>query len=125
MQQFKIGDWVLEIHSEEIHQIIELFPDVCRIRKPISEITYSTEYTDLIPWQPQKGEWCWFYDNTSSAVPILAQFDYMSEHTYVTTEIEIPLREEERSAYGFNSCIPFIGKLPSFLKENNDLHNLP
>ena len=117
MQQFKIGDWVLEIHSEEIHQIIELFPDVCRIRKPILGITYSTEYTDLKLWQPEKGEWCWFYDNTSSAVPILTQFDYMSEHIYVTTEIEIPFSEKELSAYGFNSCIPFIGQLPKILKD--------
>ena len=53
MQQFKVGDWVVEIHSEEIHQIIELFPDVCRIRKPISGITYSTDYTDLKLWQPK------------------------------------------------------------------------
>ena len=82
---------------------------------PIEGDWYLPE--ELTLWQPQKGEWCWFYDKTSSAVPILAQFDYMSEHIYVTTEIEIPLSEEERSAYGFNSCIPFIGQLPEIPKD--------
>lgn len=43
MQQFKVGDWVIEIYSNEIHQIIELFPDVCRVKNPLSGSTYSTE----------------------------------------------------------------------------------
>ena len=115
MQQFKIGDWVRHVAEAKVFQIVGVhdlgdeffYSDNCRTHKA----------NKLKHWQPQKGEWCWFYDNTSSAVPILAQFDYMSEHTYVTTEIEIPLSEEERSAYGFNSCIPFIGQLPRILKD--------
>ena len=113
LQQFKVGDWLIGKHS----------------KNPICIGTIGTALTNSVDqftlWQPQKGEWCWFYDKTSSAVPILAQFDYMSDHIYVTTEIKIPFSGEESSAYGFNSCEPFIGKLPNFLKENNDLHNLP
>ena len=111
MQQFKIGDWVLEIHSEEIHQIIELFPDVCRIRKPILGITYSTEYTDLKLWQPQKGEWCWFWNGYSKYTLTLGR---LAEYS-----------EEEKLYFSYNGvvymsyeyCEPFIGELPSFLKE--------
>ena len=113
MQQFKIGDWVREDPHPADKEVYQLSKgDFYGVGKKS-----KAYFENLKHWQPQKGEWCWFYDNTSSAVPILAQFDYMSEHTYVTTEIEIPLSEEERSAYGFNSCIPFIGQLPKILKD--------
>ena len=119
MHNFKPGDWVVEIHSEEIHKIIELFPDVCRVIKPISKIIYSTEYTDFKPWHPQPNEWCWFYDSFNPQVtPVLAQFDYMSDNVYVTKAIELPLSGEGPYPYGFNSCIPFIGILPDIPKDN-------
>ena len=117
MQQFNVGDWV-DINEDirTLAQVKELDSDFnhrAKLYWPSENSTaWCSEMNYYKPWIPKKGEWCWFYDKTSSAVPILAQFDYMSEHIYVTTEIEIPFSGEERSAYGFNSCIPFIGQLP-------------
>ena len=114
MQQFKVGDWVIGKYSKNPIYIETIGTTLTNSSVTING-TFSVDQFTL--WQPQKSEWCWFYDNTSSAVPILAQFDYMSEHIYITTEIEIPFSEEERSAYGFNTCIPFIGQLPKILKD--------
>ena len=122
MQQFKIGDWVyINEDRRSLAQVKELdsnFNHRAKLHWSSENSTaWCSEMNYYKLWQPQKGEWCWFYDNTSSAVPILTQFDYMSEHIYVTTEIEILFSGEERSAYGFNSCIPFIGQLPEILKD--------
>ena len=108
MKQFKNKDWLRVIagHERPINSVFQI--KSCLTRYKLSDVEL---------WQPKKGEWCWFYDKTSSVVPILAQFDYMSEHIYVTTDIKIPFRGDERSAYGFNSCIPFIGQLPKILKD--------
>lgn len=97
MQQFKIGDWVVEIHSKEIHQIIELFPDTCRVKKPLSGITYSTEYTDLKLWQPKEGEWCWFYSSNI-------------EKWYLT---KWENSESQIASLWHKNCKPFIGELPN------------
>lgn len=109
MEQFKVGDWVIEIHSKEIHQIIELFPDICRVRKPISEITYSTEYTDFILWQPKEGEWCWFYDDTEGT-PIFGRF-YKQDKDFGNCCYP---QHQINSQYSY--CEPFIGELPTFLQ---------
>ena len=84
MQTFKPGDWVVEIHSEEIHQIIELFPDVCRVIKPVSKNTYSAEHTDFKPWQPLPGEWCWFWDSEDSLIVLqkFVRYDVKTQDAY-------------------------------------------
>lgn len=104
MQTFKLGDWVVEIHSEEIHQIIELFPDVCRVTKPASKITYSAEYTDFKPWQPQPGEWCWFWNDDNTLV--LSQFAHGLSNGAKFTSKNLM----------YQYCEPFIGQLPPILQ---------
>ena len=119
MKQFKEGDWVLLL-EKRIHQIKAISKDDSKLFLDTQESPQSDNWWKISQcglWQPKQGEWCWFYDTTSSAVPILAQFDYMSDHIYITTEIQIPFSGEEFSAYGFNSCIPFIGQLPKILKD--------
>lgn len=108
MQTFKVGDWVVEIHSEEIHQIIELFPDVCRVIKPVSKITYSAEYTDFKPWQPLLGEWCWFWDNKYN-------IDLRKFHRY-SEEENIYFADNGVVYVSYNFCEPFIGQLPTILQ---------
>ena len=68
---------------------------------PIEGAWYLPE--ELTLWQPQKGEWV--IPNTK------------------TTESFSVFRYTEN--YKGFKLQPFIGELPSFLKENNDLHNLP
>ena len=127
MQQFKL-DSLVRVESSSEHTItqysrpvnfigkiinIEQYPSICvHPLDPHSLLADFYESKEIELWQPKEGEWCWFFDSTSKEVPILAQFDYMSDHIYITTEIQIPFSGEESSAYGFNSCIPFIGQLP-------------
>lgn len=127
MQEFKVGDLV-NVQSNSNNTLantgrtvnftgkivaIHQYNGICihsLDRNPIEGDWYSPE--ELSIWQPKAGEWCWFFNKNSKEIPILAQFDYMSEHIYVTVEIQIPFSGEESYAYGFNSCIPFTGILP-------------
>jgi len=106
MQQFKVGDWAMDESGN--HSPFQVDED------DLAQLPVEHNYllNNCKRWQPKVGEWCWFYDKTSKEVPILSQFDYMSDNIYVTTEIQIHFSEEEPSAYGFSSCIPFIGTLP-------------
>lgn len=109
MHNFKEGDWVRELDplpgDNDVHQLTH--SDFYGVGAKSSKYFKGIEH-----WKPLKDEWCWFFDNNTKEIPILAQFDCMSEHIYITNEIQIPFSEEEASAYGFNSCIPFMGRHP-------------
>ena len=103
MQNFKVGDWV--IHNGQFKKVKScggyavIFDD---LRK-----TYCHQDSCVL-WQPKPGEWCWFLDN--SREPVLKQFlqmcpivptNYISKQGLISGRVE-----------------PFIGELPTFLKEN-------
>ena len=61
-------------------------------------------------WQPQVGEWCWFKD----------------EKNTIGSLIQLVGIEKDGTYYGYSSCgmpdkapcvEPFIGELPTFLKD--------
>ena len=63
----------------------------------------------LTPWEPQFLEWCWFY-NSHKKTPKLAKFrDYDST-------LRILYRTTKGKWYKY--CEPFIGELPTNLKED-------
>ena len=76
MQQFNVGDWV-DINEDirTLAQVKELDSDFnhrAKLYWPSENSTaLCSEMNYYKPWQPKQGEWCWFYDKTSSAVPIL------------------------------------------------------
>jgi len=61
---------------------------------------YGFEYYNITLWQPKRGEWCWQYPSTA------------------TKENGIPPNLVRYSHYYEGLlCEPFIGELPSFLKD--------
>lgn len=103
MNKFKAGDWV--VHNGQF-------------KKVKSCEGYAVIFDDLresychqdgcILWQPQEGEWCWFLNNNRE--PILKQFLQMCPI--------VPTNYISKQGLISGSVEPFIGKLPTFLKEN-------
>jgi len=103
---FKVGDLVVSKHTGE----------VCLCEKIDGDEFYSNENkwhitTSYSSWQPKEGEWCWFY-NTGEGKPFCGKFvTIIQKNNYTTYRAHNAWHECEY-------CEPFIGELPSFLKEN-------
>ena len=98
MQNFKVGDWVRD--GENIYQFIE----------PSSIYSYELSLQSCELWQPKIGEWCWFWN--FNEMPTLEQFSKyhnLDDHlgNYETLAVKL-----------YQHCEPFIGELPTFLKDN-------
>lgn len=100
MQQFKVGDWVRNTSINRVWQYTE------------SDLKYDKQNPyhnkNDEPWQPKEGEWCWFFEEGNPCCPMLKRFDRMDINGYPT-----PIG----MVRGFKYCEPFIGELPSFLKD--------
>lgn len=107
MQNFKVGDWVRDKVNGKVVQLAEHFhPGGIEL------------------WEPKPGEWCWFW-NEYSDVPILAKlisigsvFGRPLEYKVKTPSCISEISYNYMSNMSFKKCEPFIGQLPSFLKDN-------
>ena len=112
MNSFKPGDWV---------NIPSLNTEPAQYRSDLCHL-------GLELWHPKVGEWCWFW-NKEIDVPILSKLSditnyedlptiYYSEHP-----MYIKLGEDDNyeivESYNFNNCEPFIGQLPTFIKDQS------
>lgn len=99
MNNFKIGDWVRDYPDRKPFQLkSEYFKGVTKRN--------DKWFSSLIPWQPKEGEWCWFWNKPLVQELRLGQFSNMHNDMYYTY-----------TGHDFDNCKPFIGELPSFLKE--------
>ena len=114
--KFKVGDWVRD--GKTIYQFIE----------PSSTYSYKLSLDRCELWQPQLGEWCWFYTSRSYDTPCLRKFITIINDTYIAlnsqnskhiTPTEVPSFKKgiSDSYVTYKNCEPFIGQLPSYLKE--------
>ena len=116
--KFKVGDWVVNKASKQ------------RIVKKVASIPYGDSVTvgdtevginvmlinDLELWQPKPGEWCWFWDIDSN--PTLCQYS-----KYINGEYEALTINPKYKLQGlFGFCEPFIGIVPTNMKDNKCLH---
>jgi len=99
--KFKVGDWVrLKVLDKTTHKLIKLdWNEHTKCYHPILEKFNGNidSVNELELWEPQVGEWCWFYDNGIYEIPVLGKFSKLNDET---VDIE-----------------PFIGELPTYLKE--------
>lgn len=114
--RFKVNDWV------RIKTPIFEYDGTDRIAEGIKKLTiknmwiFDENHFKMNPdkyiehWQPKNGEWCWFKD----------------EKNTIGSLVQLVGIEEDGTYYGYSSCgmpdkatcvEPFIGKLPSFLKD--------
>ena len=104
MNEFKVGDWV------------EFDNSIFCVHKEYNGNRYISEEVannlanygkSVTLWHPKESEWCWFWDGYGESSPLIGKYSLLSswnENYYCIIE-------------------PFIGKLPSFLKENNHATN--
>jgi len=67
---------------------------------------YTVKPKIVVPkWQPTPGQWCWFWDR-EDFIPRFHKFDTMQGGKY-----------RDMDNLPWENCEPFIGELPSYLKE--------
>mgnify|MGYP006935354423 CR=1 FL=1 len=100
MSKFKVGDWVYDYYGNLI-QVDEF------------SILKEDELENFKLWQPQDGEWCWFWDKDTPFPerPFIDRHcgDYCGESYISETKFS-------GNSYWTN-CEPFIGEIPNFIKE--------
>ena len=101
--KFKVGDWVVEIHSTTKAQVLELFGNQIRVKFCYPDAIITTDSSDFIPWVPKNGDWCWFWVDGQDYHD-LRKLNKTDKHT--SPYITIPI-----GRYKF--CEPFIGNLPT------------
>lgn len=89
---FKKGDWVKGPNG-----------DIWQLSSTPDPGSYVAEECAL--WQPQLNEWCWFWCKDDT-IPTLDKFKSRTGSTNYMT-----------ATNGYPYCEPFIGQLPSFLKD--------
>ena len=104
--KFKVGDWVRD--GKNIYQFIV----------PSSIYSYEASLQRCELWRPKLGEWCWVGYK-------LMKFNKLIKEDYSTT-FEFILPDRDADGYRIKEHIlerhlqvvePFIGQLPSYLKE--------
>ena len=104
MNSFKPGDWVKYKDQQDttIYKVINILSnDLIDIGDTI------VDKYDIELWQPTVGEWCWFWDENYTTA-ILAKFENISNGLFV-----------EHHGNIFEYCEPFIGQLPTHLKDQS------
>lgn len=101
----------IELCSIQVGDQVEDNGSKYRLIQPSSANSMIYSLRSCIKWKPKYGDWCWFY-NTITHPPILSQFTTMYRKYYGCSNIG-PGRK-----HTFSKCEPFIGELPSYLKDN-------
>ena len=112
MSSFKPGDWVI---ASKVCKKPKKFTIIAKLKKIKSVSTYAYPYIledgnyceTVKLWQPKVGEWCWFWDENYTT-SILAKFENISNGLFVENHGNI-----------FEYCEPFIGQLPTHLKDQS------
>ena len=130
MSQFKVGDWVRHLINNNIFQLIRkdiidnenydliyfntYYDEEDCIHVFDGEIFQSEQYEH---WQPKEGEWCWFWTNKGKIL-LGRLFKFESNAYYYDSPFcNMDINEVGIDRFKANYCEPFIGKLPSFLKD--------
>ena len=108
--KFKVGDWVVEIHSTTKAQVLELFGNQIRVKFCYPDAIITTDSSDFIPWVPKPGEWCWFLNK--GRIPVISQFHSLEIDGNRKYSATFPNTPHPMIGY-YEYCEPFIGNLPT------------
>lgn len=90
MQQFKVGDWVRDTRQGMKKPIAQLKPNCIALTNPEE---YAMHY---IPWVPEVGEWCWFWDDITPYRPTLRKFGCSELPNYLLEEYYLRNKDKDR-----------------------------
>ena len=103
MSSFKPGDWV---------NIPSLYTDPVQYRSDLCHL-------GLELWQPKPNEWCWFWNKSFPKRQLLPFRSYFKGSFY-STEYGVTIFNEVLCKCNyFDYCEPFIGQLPTNLKDQS------
>ena len=108
--KFKVGDWVVEIHSTTKAQVLELFGNQIRVKFYYPDAIITTDSSDFIPWVPKSGDWCWF--SNKNGIPTIGQFLSIETDGNRKYSATFPNTPHPFITY-YDYCEPFIGNLPT------------
>lgn len=116
MSNFKVGDWIKI--GDTVQQITAINPENdYNITCDMVETTDDYVSIESIePWYPKEGEWCWFDKNKLGKFwkkQGTRNYWTLSEFKNISEKTRIPSGDYFVSDY----CEPFIGQLPSFIKD--------
>jgi hypothetical protein len=119
---FKVDDWVRLVRLEGASTPVLRIDSFDGIDYIVNGMKCTK--SDLVHWRPKREEWCWFYSDVMKLdnVCILRKFTQMEKDIEADDmfgcEPTVPDKEEFESIKVFYKyCEPFIGQLPSFIKE--------
>ena len=114
MSSFKPGDWVVNTTTDDYYDGIRNWFQLKETDLIFKQGVNATEWESNFKfvnshkiWQPKVGEWCWFWDENYTTA-ILAKFENISNGLFV-----------EHHGNIFEYCEPFIGQLPTHLKDQS------
>jgi hypothetical protein len=111
--EFKIGNWVYI--GSALKQITELYYDVDgKINAIFCGHSHYNTQRDIIIWKPTKDEYCWNTERRALGyIKEITNEEHGSNYYFLTNINGI----ESYGAYTVDRFEPFIGELPSFLKD--------
>lgn len=117
--ELKIGDWVKSYYynanEEECFKVLK----VKYVDEEVIEYFDTTLYQyfsnnpKIELWEPKIGEWCWFI-SVHDTFELMKFAGMLSEKRYQAETIH-------GGIYNYSRCEPFVGKLPTYIQENE--HN--
>lgn len=105
---FKINDIVRLVNTPHIISRVEIVNDANNLVLLENEILIDHDLIKL--WEPEEGEWCWFWDD-SSDFPDLRKFFKL--HTFKNHVRQYLTLNGEY----YTHCEPFWGDLPTKLSK--------
>ena len=122
MSSFKPGHWIKSTRYPNLRpiQITSIYesntrPGILGLKSK-GTVLYSDE-VEL--WQPKPNEWCWFWSK-SFPKPQLLPFRSYFKNSFYSTEYGVTIFNEVLCECNyFDYCEPFIGQLPTFIKDQS------
>ena len=114
MEAFKVGYWLRNTEENRVFKATERDIHVIKLLSKLNKPHYAEQ------WQPKECEWCWFWNNEKD---LTMQKFWKIEQGYFI----VPFCEKSKNdvifyyniaTAHFKNCEPFIGKLPTFLKDS-------
>jgi len=109
---FKVGDWVRNIPLNKLYKVTELTEYSITITKWQFNLTDTASLNSFELWKPKPLEWCWFSNGNE---PYLRQYSHGIDNGFYFDINNVP----------FRFCEPYIGELPTFIKEQHDTNDNP
>ena len=103
----KIGEWVRSPNNKPYKLKHSDFYGVSKKNKEW--------FNGLISWQPEEGEWCWFYGKICKILPAVP-----NESLYAIRVWNDLWESEDLGVHKSDIYEPFIGEIPTHIKGQHE-----